>query len=327
MTALFGFFLAAAAAATPAPLGERLAQGPDGWVAYRMPLVEGADAPCCFGDRDASATVCDLDARHLNFGSRFDHAAPTGPQDLNVYLHRRHGEIDRVRAFAASCAVSTTVSFLDGVEPAASAQWLGQWSARHAERHSEGELGLAALAYQAGAEATQALVTLSAPDAPREQRKNALFWLGQTRGREGAAAVERAARSDADPAVREHAVFALSQSKAVDGYAAIQDIARHDASEQVRGQALFWMAQTGDARASADIRAALDIETSAHVREQAVFALSQLHPGGDAALIALLRSDAPREVKQKAMFWLGQSGSDEAIAFLDRVLTESQARH
>jgi HEAT repeat protein len=87
------------------------------------------------------------------------------------------------------------------------------------------------------------------------------------------------------------------------------------------------MAQTGDARARNDITAAIGKETSKDVREQAVFALSQLKEGeADAALIALVRGNYPREVKQQALFWLGQSGSDEAIRFLDDVLTRQAAK-
>ncbi|HET7063746.1 MAG TPA: hypothetical protein VFI49_05675, partial [Rudaea sp.] len=68
-------------------------------------------------------------------------------------------------------------------------------------------------------------------------------------------------------------------------------------------------------------------ETSKDVREQGVFALSQLKEGeADAALIALVRGNYPREVKQQALFWLGQSGSDEALKFLDDVLSRQAAK-
>jgi hypothetical protein len=43
-------------------------------------------------------------------------------------------------------------------------------------------------------------------------------------------------------------------------------------------------------------------------------------------LIALVRGSYPREVKQQALFWLGQSGSDEAIKFLDDVLSRQAAK-
>jgi len=320
----FGFLALSGTAAAGASLDGRLQNGTDGWVAYDVAMVEDAGTPCCF-DGDERARTCNLDGHNWSFGTRDHEPAPTGPVTLSVYVHRQGGKADRVRALASTCSVraDTPVARLGEADAKESAQWLQQWAGTHA-RHSDGDSALAALAYQAGAQATQALESLSQSQAPREQRKNAIFWLGQTRGAEGARIVEGFARKDGDAEVREHAVFSLSQTKAIDGYAVIYDIARHDASHQVRSQALFWMAQTGDARAQKDIRNAVRNDSDADVREQGVFALSQLHPGGDTALIDLLRSDAPRDVKEKAMFWLGQSGSDEAIRFIDQALASSK---
>jgi len=66
---------------------------------------------------------------------------------------------------------------------------------------------------------------------------------------------------------------------------------------------------------------------SPKVREQGVFALSQLkHGDADAALIALVRGRYPREVKRQALFWLGESGSEAALKFLDDVLTRADRK-
>lgn len=316
-----------ASAQAPASLDSRLRASGDGWVAYDVPMVDDAGTPCCFDNDARRDKVCHLDGHSWNFGTH-DHEPPRiGPATLTVYVHRHAGTPDRVRALASTCAVraDAPIARLGEVDADDSARWLQQWIAAP-QAGKDAETAMGALAYQAGASATKALETLSEAKAPREQRKNALFWLGQTRGRDGAAVVERVARHDADADVREHAVFSLSQAKAIDGYAVIHDVAQHDAATQVRSQSLFWMAQTGDARAAKDIRAALREERDAGVREQAVFALSQLDSGADAALIEVLRSDAPREVKEKAMFWLGQSGSDEALRFLDGVLTVSEKK-
>jgi hypothetical protein len=56
------------------------------------------------------------------------------------------------------------------------------------------------------------------------------------------------------------------------------------------------------------------------VREKAVFALSQLEDEADEALISVLRGDYPRDVKKQALFWLGQSGSPQALAYFDEAL-------
>ena len=80
-----------------------------------------------------------------------------------------------------------------------------------------------------------------------------------------------------------------------------------------------------DPRAATDIAHAIRDDASADVREQGVFALSQLEDGkGDEALIGLIKGSYPREVRKQALFWLGQSGSPQAIQYLDEALTKSK---
>jgi hypothetical protein len=43
-------------------------------------------------------------------------------------------------------------------------------------------------------------------------------------------------------------------------------------------------------------------------------------------LIGLVRGNYPREVKQQALFWLGQSGSNDALKFLDEVLDKQPTK-
>lgn len=82
----------------------------------------------------------------------------------------------------------------------------------------------------------------------------------------------------------------------------------------------------GDPRARADITDAIRNDSSSHVREQGVFAISQLKgEQADTALIELVRGDYPRPVKKQALFWLGESGSTAAMAFLDLVLIDPSA--
>jgi hypothetical protein len=296
----------------------------DGWVAYRVPMVTGADGPCCYVIRAGAATRrdCNLDERSWSFGS--DRADPAAALDgtLAVYLFVEHGRVERVHALSASCPVRTasTVRWIDPVDPTSSVAMLSSLLDRNAAG-STYEHGLVALAYHHGHAAMRALATRAEPSHPREEREQALFWLGQARGAEGAKVVEHYATTDADPELREHAIFALSQSRAPDAYAHILAIAQRDPAEQVRSEALLWLAQMNDHRARDDIVAALKSESSDDVREEAVFALSQLE-GGDAddALIAVLRGDYSRAVKKQALFWLGQSGSPRAMAYFDEAL-------
>jgi hypothetical protein len=296
----------------------------DGWVAYRVPIVAGAEGPCCYVSRARAATRtgCDLDVRNLSFGGDRDYPAAALDGTLAVYLRVERGRIERVHALSASCPVQTasTVRWVDPVDPASSVTMLSSLLDRNAAGDAD-DRGLVALAYHQGDAAMRALTSRAEPSHPREEREQALFWLGQARGAAGAEVVEHYATTDADPKLREHAIFALSQSRAPDSYAHILAIAQRDPAEQVRSEALFWLAQMNDPRATDDIVAALKSESSDDVREDAVFALSQLDGGeADDALIAVLRGEYSRAVKKQALFWLGQSGSSRAMAYFDEAL-------
>lgn len=295
----------------------------DGVVAYSVPMVDGVQAPCCYTvhGRAVMQKGCNLDGRGMSMVTD-DHDRKAALDDtITVYLHVEHGHIGRVDALGASCPVETAskVRWIDAVDPASSIAMLSSLVDSNAKGDPD-DHGLAALAYHAGAEATRALASHAERSHRSEEREQALFWLGQTRGVEGADVIEHYATTDADPKLREHAIFALSESQAPDAYAHILAIAHKDPAEHVRSQAYFWLAQMNDARAKDDIIAALTSESSDEVREEAVFALSQLEDTADEALIAVLRGDFPRAVKKQALFWLGQSGSPEAMAYFDEAL-------
>jgi HEAT repeat protein len=294
----------------------------DGWVAYRVPMVQGAGAPCCYTAPGAGSArkVCNLDERNRSFTIADDEAVVD--DTLAVYIRVHSGTVEQVRALAASCPVRTasTVRWLEHVDPAQSVAMLSRLMDRDAGSNAD-DLGLMALAYHADPAATRSLATRAERSHPDSQREGALFWLAQARGMEGADLVAGHATSDPDPDIRAHAVFALSQSSATDAYPRILNVARRDSSEDVRGKSLFWLAQMDDPRARHDIMASLAAESSEEVREQAVFALSQLEDeAADDALIAVLGGDYPRSVKKHALFWLGQSGSSRALAYFERVL-------
>lgn len=315
----------AAAALAAESLDTRVKQA-DGWVAWNVPMVADAGAPCCYtgNDHGAWSTGCDLDGRDHGFGTS-DHPRPPSDDTLTVYAHVAKAHVDDVRAYAATCPVKSRgdIRRIEGVPSSDSIALLSSWI-EIPDRTHDG-LVLAAIAYHADAAATHVLATRAEPTHPRNEREDALFWLGQARGADGAAIVERYATTDGDPKLREHAIFALSQSHAGDPYARIHAIAGSDPADHVRSQALFWMAQTGDERAARDITDAIASDASKEVREQAVFALSQLGEGkSDDALIALLKGNYPREVKKQALFWLGQSGSPRALQYFDQALTKSQ---
>lgn len=321
------FLLASGAAtATPADLAGRVAQQ-DGWVAWQEPMAQSVGMACCFAWHHSkpASSGCDLDGHSWNIGTNDDDPRPALADNLSVYIHVVHGQIDKARAFSASCKLRNADQ-VRWIEPVANADSIAFLAAAAGKSTEElADVQIAAVAMHADPAATTALAQLADASHARKLREQALFWLAQARGAEGARLVERAATTDSDAELRAHAVFALSEAHDFDGYASIHRIAQHDVSEHVREQALFWMAQMGDKRAANDITAAIEHDASSSVREQGVFALSQIEGGaGEDALIALLKGNYPRDVKKQALFWLGQSGSPRAMQYFDEALTKSR---
>ena len=300
----------------------------DGWVGYRVPIIVGRSAPCCFDfERHSSDRICDLDGDHGFSTSDRDPQSKPG-DDLTVYVRFADGKIDHLRALGASCPTrsETPVTMLASVDANTSLAVLRNIVADGGGRKHEdlASDAVAAIAFHADPGATPLLAEFSTPTYDESIRQNAVFWLGQNGGKAGADMIERIARNDSDDIdIRRHALFSLSQSDAIDAYPMLAGFARDDDESEMRSQAMFWMANGGDKRAKADILAAIHNDKDEDVVEQGVFALSQLDPGGEEALIELVRGNVPREVKKKALFWLAQSDSDAAVRLLDEVLADA----
>ncbi len=292
----------------------------DGWVSWRVAAVEGASDWCCFsGDHPGGrAPICDLDSRDSNYGGR--DASPSITH-MQLYARMRDGKVERVRAYGPDCPVKArgTIKDLGDVDADASARWLTGQLAGRKERFSD---ALAALAIHAGSTAENELARMASTPGEGERRMDALFWLGHARGDAGVRRIEPLLTADPDPKVRQHAAFAISQSNSARRGDLVLRQAQTDASEEVRSQAWFWLVQSGDPRSEAELRAALRSETSQQVRHQAIFALSQLPDDrGVAALIDVIEDRQLQiEERKQALFWLGHSETEQAIAYLDRVL-------
>ena len=170
--------------------------------------------------------------------------------------------------------------------------------------------------------ADQALEELVAQSQPEQVRRQAIFWLGNSRGQRGFEIVSRIVREDPSDKIREHAVFALTQNKDPKALEVVASVAHNDKSPRVRGQALFWLAQrAGQKIAESAINDAIANDPETEVKKKAVFALTQMPAGeGVPLLIQVVRTNRNPEVRKQAMFWLGQSKDDRALAFIEEVL-------
>lgn len=126
--------------------------------------------------------------------------------------------------------------------------------------------------------------------------------------------------------IGQNAVAALALHPGDLPRAALTRFALEDPRSQTRQWSIFWMAQAAAPEAEATIVRAIRQDASHQVKEHAVFALSQLPEArATRALIAIAEDRSlDREQRRRAVFWLSQSGSDAAQAYLEKVLTAAK---
>ena len=157
----------------------------------------------------------------------------------------------------------------------------------------------------------------------RETRKSAIFWAGQTRSagttREIASLID-----DRDHEVAKSALFAMSQLRTDEGARILLGAARNTALPlEVRKSAVFWVGQMASEEASKGLQ---DLTTDANsdVKQQAVFALSQMKTEKSMdALINIARTSKDKELRKKALFWLGQSNDPRALKIFEEILLKN----
>jgi hypothetical protein len=294
-----------------------------GWVHWQVEQEPNTGEACCY--EKGGRRGCQLDSKGAGRGFNLQMSRAAEPASaaagqhtgLQIWAFFEAGKATRIRALSASCPVHADgpVQALTGIDQDTSIAWLAEQVADHAV----GENALPALALHAGEAATAALSRFTESGADPELRRDAAFWLGQARGQAGLPRLLELARGNESGDFMRHLAFVLSQSELAPAAAELRRLARQHADPGVRGQALFWMAESSAEGAREEILKVLGQTRDTELLHQAVFALSRLEDG-DAALIALIEADYPREAKRQALFWLGQSGSAQALSFLDRYL-------
>jgi hypothetical protein len=302
-----------------------LALPKEGWASWQVDAVEGAPDWCCWSSWDkqtGTRQACRLDDDRGNRGNRDKSTTDA----VKVYARVAGGKIERLRVLSASCPAeaSTPIQHLGNVATDDSVRLLATLAKTGDESHDRdlGENVLAALAMHRGDVAQSALVPLARDDARIETRKKAIFWLALLRGAAGADIANSAMFNDQEPDVRKHAAFAITLSQSPRIAAELIRQGKTDKDGDVRAQAWFWLAHTGAAESERAIVAAAKNDASDHVREHAIFALSQLPDERSTRSLISAAEDKSlsNEQRKRAVFWLGQSESKAAQAYLEKVL-------
>ncbi len=155
------------------------------------------------------------------------------------------------------------------------------------------------------------------PDASKDMREQAIFWIGQNPRAGGTRyLIELYPRLD-DPELRERAIFSISQGANEESRRWLVERAK-DTSEdiEVRKNALFWAGQTGGFTV-ADLKELYTTMGDVEMKEQLIFVASQ-RGEGDAVdfLMEVARAEQDPELRERAVFWLGQSKDPRVAEFL-----------
>ena len=212
--------------------------------------------------------------------------------------------------------------------------WLGQVGSeravdlledvlKNAPDNETKEKAIFALSQHRSARASKILRDFAARESENEElREQAIFWLGQKHSEENANYLKALYSRVKQDALKQKIIFSLSQQRAFGNSEWIMNIALDPKeSTEMRKQALFWAGQNGGATTESFV-ALYDKMTDPEIKEQLIFVFSQRGRDSKAVdkLMDIAKNDKDREMRSKAVFWLGQSRDPRAVKFLEGVI-------
>jgi len=160
-------------------------------------------------------------------------------------------------------------------------------------------------------------------DVDEDLREKAVFWIGQSRSPENAQFLKDLFAKADNQDLKEKILFSLSQMGGTDSYHWLMDVALNAKEDiDIRKKALFWAGQDRSVDI-ADLVRLYDSMNDREMREQLIFVYSQRRE--EPAVVKLCqigKTDADRELRKKAVFWLGQSRSPTAGQCLQELINQ-----
>ncbi len=159
-------------------------------------------------------------------------------------------------------------------------------------------------------------------NAPSDAREKAIFWLGQQHSSENAAFLRALYAKLGDQELKEKVIFSLSQMHDADNTRWLMDIALNEREPiEMRKKALFWAGQTGGDLAQ--LSGLYDRMQNREMKEQLIFVYSQRHEAAAVdRLIQIAKTEQDKELRKKAIFWLGQSNDPRAAQVLLEIIDQ-----
>ena len=160
------------------------------------------------------------------------------------------------------------------------------------------------------------------PQTPHQIREQTIFWLGQRRSQENADFLRSLFGSTDDDDLRKKILFSLSQMRGFENDRWLLAIALDEAnSEDLRGHALWTAGQAGIA--GSELVTVYDRLSDQHVKEKLIWVMSESRDrAATDKLIDIARRDPDREMRKKALFWLGQKNDPRVRQILLDILNQ-----
>lgn len=288
------------------------------WLAFSLPVLEGTHSPCCWQGKwnNMGEVGCSLSDSHQSYGTRSD--SPLA-ENVIIFSKIKQRHVEDIRVVGETCpvdAVGASVTWIGSVGEKAGLDWLVS-TAR------SDDSTLYALGLHRSNKANTRLYQL-AMEKDGDISEQAIFWLGEARGEAGLKTLEKLLKDLPPGETRRHINFAVSQNRAAGASDLLLEIYESDQDSEQRSDALFWLAQEYPQRAEGILLDVVKKEQDGDVLEQAVFAISQLPGESGTKMLMDLATDsqAPREVRRQALFWLANSDDDKAVAALADLLSK-----
>jgi HEAT repeat protein len=161
---------------------------------------------------------------------------------------------------------------------------------------------------------------------PEQVREQSIFWLGQRRSWENAEFLRglftKMDKSERNDDIRKKILFSLSQMRGFENDRWLLAIALDNTnSEDLRGHALWTAGQAGIA--GSELVSVYDKLTDSDVKEKLIWVMSESRDRvATDKLVEIAQKDPDREMRKKALFWLGQKNDPRIRQILMDILTK-----
>ncbi len=159
------------------------------------------------------------------------------------------------------------------------------------------------------------------PNADTRVREKAIFWLGQRRGSESAQFLKDLYARERDAKLKDKIIFALSQQRGNETW--LMDVAMNENEGiEMRKKALFWVGQNSSTSIT-QLTGLYDRMRNREMKEQLIFVYSQRRDREAVGkMMDIARRETDRDLRKKAVFWLGQSKDPRAAEFLMQLINQ-----